>query len=88
MINSFLNSNQVVDTVLAKLLSLTDQTSELYELIDATNDIVIDEVQAVFEKNGQYNALCKLYANTGDEEKLLECWAKYDGLFVSIIFSC
>lgn len=68
---------QVVDTVLAKILAETDDTSELYTLVDEPNDIVIEEVEPTFEKNGQYNALCKLYEKAGNEEKLLEAWSKY-----------
>ncbi|KAI5122616.1 hypothetical protein M0805_008706 [Coniferiporia weirii] len=74
--------NAVVDTVLAKISAETDKTAELYTLVDEPNDIVIDEVEEQFEKNGQYNALCKLYVKSGDEEKLLEAWSKLaDGIW-------
>lgn len=62
---------------MAKILAETDDTSELYTLVDEPNDIVIEEVEPVFEKNGQFNALCKLYEKAGNEEKLLEAWSKY-----------
>ena len=62
--------------MLAKILAETEQTSELYTLVDEPNDIVIGEVEESFQKNGQYNALCKLYTKVSDEEKLLEAWSK------------
>ncbi|KAL5523259.1 hypothetical protein ACEPAF_1526 [Sanghuangporus sanghuang] len=74
--------NAVVDTVLAKILAEADDTAELYTLVDETNDIVLEEVEATFEKNGQYNALCKLYEKAGKEDKLLEAWSKLvDGIW-------
>ncbi|EJC97726.1 uncharacterized protein FOMMEDRAFT_162532 [Fomitiporia mediterranea MF3/22] len=74
--------NAVVDTVLAKILAETDDTTELYTLVDEANDIVVEEVESTFEKNGQYNALCKLYEKAGNEEKLLEAWSKLaDGIW-------
>ncbi|THH03162.1 hypothetical protein EW145_g6477 [Phellinidium pouzarii] len=74
--------NTVVDTVLAKILAENDKTSELYTLIDEPNNIAISEIEVSFEKNGQYNALCKLYIKCGDEEKLLETWSKLaDGIW-------
>lgn len=66
-----------MDTVLAKILAKTDQTSDLFSLIDDANDIVVSEVEGMFEKNGQYGALCKLYGKRGDEDRLLEAWARY-----------
>ena len=66
-----------MDTVLAKVLAESDDTEEMYTLVDGTNDVVIEEVEATFEKNGQYNALCKLYEKAGKEDKLLEAWSKY-----------
>ena len=67
---------KVVDTILAKTLAESDNTSELYQLIDEPNDIVLAEVEEPLKKNGQYNALCKLYTKAGEVEKLLDSWAK------------
>ena len=69
---------QVVDTVLVKILAESEQTTELYTLIDEVNDIVLSEVIEPLQKNGQYNALCKLYERHGEEERLLEAWSKYN----------
>lgn len=67
----------MVDTVLVKILAESEQTAELYTLIDEANDIVLSEVIEPLLKNGQYNALCKLYEKHGDEESLLEALSKY-----------
>lgn len=61
-----------------KILAESEQTTELYNLIDDANDIVLAEVIEPLEKNGQYNALCKLYERHNDEESLLEAWSKCD----------
>ena len=63
---------QVVDTVLAKILVDTDNDiRELYTLVDGPNDIVSEEVEETFEKNGQFGALYRLYekANMKEIEK-------------------
>ena len=71
---------QVVDTVLAKILVETDSDiRELYTLVDGPNDIVLEEVEETFEKNGQFGALCMLYEKAttkelerkGDNSKLI-----------------
>ena len=49
---------QVVDTVLAET---DNDIRELYTLVDGPNDIVLEEVEETFEKNGQFGALCRLY---------------------------
>ena len=60
---------QVVDTVLAKILLETDSDiRELYTHVDGTNDIVLEEVEETFEKNGQFGALCMLYEKSGMKE--------------------
>lgn len=68
---------KVVDTVLVKIFAESEKTAELYTIVDEPNDIVISEVEDCLEKNGQYNALCKLYTKCGDEEKLLMSLSKY-----------
>ena len=75
---------------MAKILAETDNdTRELYTLVDEANDIVLEEVEETFAKNGQFGALCRLYERANEkevekgvkgggeyEEKLLEAWAK------------
>lgn len=67
---------QVVDTAYTKVLARAEKTSRLYILIDEPNNIVVDEVEPSLQKYGQYNALCKIYAQRGEHEKLLEVWSK------------
>ena len=62
--------------MLLKILAESESTAELYKLIDETNDIVIEEVEEVLAKNGQYNSLCKLFAKRGDDQKLLDVLSK------------
>lgn len=68
---------KVIDTVLVKILAESEDTADLYSLIDGPSEIVLTEVEEPLAKNGQYNALCKLYARAGDEDKLLKAWSKY-----------
>ncbi|KAG6827884.1 hypothetical protein H0H92_010093 [Tricholoma furcatifolium] len=73
---------QVVDTVLAKLYAELEKTQELYNLLLEPHDIVISEVEPIFKRNGQYNALCMLYREIGDNAKLLDVWSKLiDGVW-------
>ncbi|KAJ7685236.1 hypothetical protein DFH06DRAFT_1357108, partial [Mycena polygramma] len=67
---------QVVDTVLAKIYARAEKTKELYALIHEPHAIVLSEIEPVLKITGQYNALCMLYKQTGDEENLLQVWAK------------
>ncbi|KAJ7172426.1 hypothetical protein C8R46DRAFT_1085911 [Mycena filopes] len=69
-------SYPVVDTVLAKIYARAEKTKELYVLIQEPNFIVLSEIEAVLKETGQYNALCMLYKQTGDDENLLQVWAK------------
>ncbi|TDL25106.1 hypothetical protein BD410DRAFT_819897 [Rickenella mellea] len=74
--------NAVVDTVLVKILAESEETAELYTLLDGAHDVVLQEVEQPLVKNGQYNALCKLYVARGDEGKLLEAWQQLaDGVW-------
>lgn len=70
------SSYSAVDTVLAKLLAQFEKTADLYSLVQEPNAIIIFEVEPVFKKTGQYNALCLLYKQTGNHEKLLDVWSK------------
>ena len=59
----------VVDTVLVKILLETDSDiRKLYTLVDGSNDIVSEEVEETFEKNGQFSALCRLYEKANMKE--------------------
>ncbi|KAJ7452354.1 hypothetical protein B0H11DRAFT_2073067 [Mycena galericulata] len=69
-------SYPVVDTVLAKIYARAEKTKELYTLIQEPHDIVLSEIGPVLEQTGQYNALCMLYKQAGDDESLLQVWAK------------
>ncbi|KAG6833263.1 hypothetical protein H0H87_009438 [Tephrocybe sp. NHM501043] len=67
---------EVVDTVLVKLYAVLEMTQELYNLLLEPHDIVLSEVEPFLRRNGQYNALCMLYRQKGDEAKLLHVWSK------------
>jgi hypothetical protein len=82
LIHSFLRLNlifswQVVDTVLAKIYAKAEKTKELYALIQEPHAIVLTEMESVLKQTGQYNALCMLYKQTGDDENLLQVWSRY-----------
>ncbi|KAI0064243.1 hypothetical protein BV25DRAFT_1823215 [Artomyces pyxidatus] len=66
----------IVDTVLAKLFARAEKTTDLYALLSESNDLVVAELEPVFQTTGQYNALCMIYQKRGDDEKLLEVWSK------------
>ncbi|KAF8155687.1 hypothetical protein B0H34DRAFT_714373 [Crassisporium funariophilum] len=65
-----------IDTVLVKLYAQFEKTKELYALLQEPNDVSIPEVETVLQETGQYNALCILYKQRGDDLKLLDAWAK------------
>ncbi|KAJ7046834.1 hypothetical protein C8F04DRAFT_1061878 [Mycena alexandri] len=69
-------SSSIVDTVLAKIYAQAEKTKELYVLIQESHSIVLSEIEPVLKKTGQYNALCMLYRQAGDDENLLQVWAK------------
>ncbi|KAJ7109430.1 hypothetical protein C8R44DRAFT_802494 [Mycena epipterygia] len=69
-------SYPVVDTVLAKIYAQAEKTKELYTLIQEPHAIVLSELEPVLKQTGQYNALCMLYKQTGEDENLLQVWAK------------
>ncbi|KAJ7774892.1 hypothetical protein B0H16DRAFT_1508739 [Mycena metata] len=69
-------SYPIVDTVLAKIYAQAEKTKELYVLIQEPHSIVLSELEPVLKKTGQYNALCMLYRQAGDDENLLQVWAK------------
>ncbi|KAG6819186.1 hypothetical protein H0H93_014532, partial [Arthromyces matolae] len=66
---------EIVDTVLVKLYAQIEKTQELYNLLLEPHNIIISEVEPVLKRNGQYNALCMIYRENGDEGKLLEVWS-------------
>ncbi|KAG6916344.1 hypothetical protein DXG01_007235 [Tephrocybe rancida] len=67
---------QTVDTVLVKLYAELEKTQELYDLLLEPHVILVSEVESSLRRNGQYNALCMLYRQSGDHTKLLEVWSK------------
>ncbi|KAF5391626.1 hypothetical protein D9757_002402 [Collybiopsis confluens] len=72
----------VVDTVLVKLFAKSEKTKDLYALLHESHNVTIPEVESIMVENGQYNALCLLYKQAGDDEKLLDIWAKLiDGVW-------
>ncbi|GJE85460.1 hypothetical protein PsYK624_015390 [Phanerochaete sordida] len=68
--------NEVVDTVLGRLYTESEETTDLLALIDGPNDIVLQELEPVLIKSSRYDALCRLYKNRGEEAKLLDAWSK------------
>ncbi|KAJ4477248.1 hypothetical protein J3R30DRAFT_3670498 [Lentinula aciculospora] len=66
----------VVDTVLVKLFARSEKTKDLYALLHEPHHIVLPEVESILIKNGQYNALCELFQQIGNHDKLLDIWAK------------
>lgn len=66
----------VVDSVLVKLFARSEKTQDLYALIHEPHQVVLSEVDHVLIKHGQYNALCILFKQAGEDEKLLEAWSK------------
>jgi vacuolar protein sorting-associated protein 3 len=67
---------KAVDTVLVKLYAQFEKTKELLTLLQEPNDVSLSEVEPVLQATGQYNALCLLYKQLGEDLKLLESWAK------------
>jgi len=69
-------SLQVEDTVLAKLLAQSTNITELHDLLQEANDIVLSEVEPVFRQTGRYRALCMIYQQRREDHKLLDVWSK------------
>jgi vacuolar protein sorting-associated protein 3 len=67
---------KAVDTVLVKLYAQFGKTKDLLTLFQEPNDVSLLEVESVLQATRQYNALCLLYKQLGDDLKLLESWAK------------
>lgn len=65
-----------MDTVLAKLYAEFGKTHELFMLLAEPNEVLITELEPVLKETGQYNALCILYRQRGEDLKLLDVWAK------------
>jgi hypothetical protein len=68
---------QVVDTVLAKLLALSNKRIDLNALLSGPHDVVISEVEDILKSTAQCGALSVLYQQSGDDRKLLDMWSKY-----------
>ncbi|KIM35684.1 hypothetical protein M413DRAFT_326838 [Hebeloma cylindrosporum] len=65
-----------IDTVLVKLYAEIEKTADLYALLQSPNDVSVPEIEPVLQRTGQYNALCMLYQQRKDDNKLLDVWAK------------
>ncbi|KZT07025.1 uncharacterized protein LAESUDRAFT_652182 [Laetiporus sulphureus 93-53] len=65
-----------VDTVLAELFIVHDVSPELHVLISQPNAIVLSEVEPLLVQHRQFAALCSLYQQQEQDDKLLEAWAK------------
>ncbi|KAF8591308.1 hypothetical protein K439DRAFT_1402474 [Ramaria rubella] len=63
---------EVIDTVLVKLLAESEDTQELYALLESSEDIIIEEVEETLIRTGQYNALFNLHQKANNKDKLLE----------------
>ncbi len=74
--NKWKDTFAVVDTVLAKLYAQLEKKKELYSLLQESNHLVVDEIEPVLRRAGQYNALCMLYRQSKGDKELLEVWAK------------
>ena len=68
---------EVVDTVLCKLYTGSDETTDLLALIDGPNDVVLPEVEPVLISASRYDALCRLYKSRGEDKKLLDVWSRF-----------
>ena len=66
----------MVDTVIAKIFAEEDKTADLYTLLQGSNRIILSELEPVLTRTGHYNALCALYEERGESEKLLNAWSK------------
>ncbi|TFK48950.1 hypothetical protein OE88DRAFT_1633535 [Heliocybe sulcata] len=66
----------VVDTVLTKMHAENGDTPELHKMLDSDNDVLLEEVEPILIQSHQFNVLCKLYRQRGQERKLLDAWAK------------
>ena len=65
-----------MDTVIAKIFAEDEKTADLYALLREPNHIVLSELEPVLMRTGQYNALCVLYKERGEDGKLLDVWSK------------
>lgn len=62
--------------MLAKLFARSEKTADLYNLIQEPNNIVLSEIEPVLRESGQYNALCMIYGQRGDDTNLLHTWSR------------
>ena len=59
-----------------KLFAEFDKKTELYSLLKEPNDVSVTEVEPILRQKRQYDVLCLLYKQKGDETKLLETLAR------------
>ena len=62
--------------MLVKLYAEFEKTKDLHALLQTSNDVCVREVELILQRRGQYNALCILYKQKGDDAKLLDAWSK------------
>ena len=79
-----LTVSQVVDTVLAKLYAQFGKKTELYALIHDQNYIVLSEIEDSLIQARQVNALCQLYKQHGEDNKLLDLYSKLVSFALSL----
>jgi Vacuolar sorting protein 39 domain 1 len=76
----------VADTVIAKIFAEEEKTADLYALLREPNHVVLSELEPVLKRTGQYNALCVLYRGRGEDQKLLDVFAKYVLFILSFLY--
>jgi hypothetical protein len=69
-------TQQVVDTVIAKIFAEEGKTADLYTLLRGPNHVRQAELEPILKRTGRYSALCALYEERGDDGKLLDAWSK------------
>lgn len=67
----------MVDTVLCKLYTSSNETTDLLALIDGPNDVLLPEIEPALVEASAYDALCRLYKARGEEGKLIDVWSRY-----------
>ncbi len=70
---------RVVDTVLAKLYTESEDISELNKLIEEPNEILLSELEPYLTRYKRIGVLCRLYKQRGEDLKLLEVWSRSVG---------
>jgi vacuolar protein sorting-associated protein 3 len=69
---------------MVKLLAESEDTQELYSLLDSSEDIVVEEVEETLIRTGQYHALVKIYRKRNEVGRLLNVLSKSAILLYSV----